>query len=270
MASFQAGAVQMAATGDKERNRAVAARLVRAAAAAGARLVVLPEVFGWRGPRNEEALEAETIPGPTTEGLARLARELGIHLVAGSLLERGGPGGRVYNTSCLLSPAGDIVARYRKIHLFDVDLPGRVQVRESDTRAPGTEVVVADTPFCPIGLSVCYDLRFPELYRRLARGGAALVTVPSAFTAPTGRAHWETLMRARAIENQLFVVAANQFGPNAHGFEDWGDSMVVDPWGEILARVRDGEGIAVARIDLERLATVRREMPCLAHARLLS
>ncbi len=270
MGSFQAAAVQMAASTDKERNLVVATRLVRAAAAAGAGLVVLPEVFSWRGPRAEESDAAEAIPGPTTDRLAVLVRELGIHLVAGSLLERGAPGGKVYNTSCILSPEGGLLARYRTVHLVDVDLPGRVLVRESDTRCHGAQAVVADTDLGRIGLSVCYDLRFPELYRRLTRCGATIVTVPSAFTAPTGRAHWETLLRARAIENQTFVIAANQFGRNAHGFEDYGNSMVVDPWGEILARAGDDEGIVAARIDLERLAAVRREMPCLAHARLLS
>ena len=268
MAQFQAALVQMAAGPDKETNLERAARLVRSAAAGGAALVVLPEVFSWRGPRAEEAGVAEAIPGPTTECCARLARELGLHLVAGSILEQGEPHGRAYNTSCLFAPDGRLVARYRKMHLFDVDLPGAVQVRESDMRAHGTAPVAVETAIGTIGLSICYDLRFPELYRHLARRGATILTVPSAFTAPTGRAHWEPLLRARAIENQAYVLAPNQYGPNPHGFEDYGHSMVIDPWGEIIARAGAGEEVLVATIDPEHLARIRRQMPCLAHIRL--
>jgi predicted amidohydrolase len=266
---FQAAAIQMAAGPDKAANLDRAARLVREAAAGGAALVVLPEVFAWRGPAREEPRAAEAIPGPTTERLAALARELAIHLVAGSILEAGAPGGKVYNTSCLFAPSGALVARYRKIHLFDVDLPERGRVRESDARAHGAaEPVVAATALAPIGLSICYDLRFPELYRRLVRAGADVVAVPSAFTATTGRAHWEPLLRARAIENQLYVVAADQFGRNPHGFEDHGHSMIVGPWGEVLASAPDGEAVVRATIDLDYLGRVRRELPCLAHVRL--
>jgi predicted amidohydrolase len=259
----------MAATADKDRNLGIATRLVRGAAARGAALVALPEVFSWRGPRAEEISAAEAIPGPTIDRVGALARELGIHIVAGSILERGAPEGKVYNTSCLVSPRGEILARYRKLHLFDVDLPGRVQVRESDTRAPGATPVLADTALARIGLSICYDLRFPELYRWFAERGATIVTLPSAFTAPTGRAHWEILVRARAIENQVFVIAPNQFGPNAQGFEDYGHTMIVGPWGDVLAHAEDGEAVVHATIDRAILARVRRELPCLAHARLL-
>lgn len=269
MAPFQVGAVQLAATANKGDNLQLADRLVREAAGGGASLVVLPEVFNWRGPRRDEAAAAEWIPGPTTDRCASLARELRIHLVAGSILERGGPDDKAYNTSCLFSPTGQLVARYRKIHLFDIDLPGQVQVRESDTRAPGSDPVVAATQLGTVGLSICYDLRFPELYRALVRGGATIVTIPAAFTAPTGRAHWESLLRARAIENQVYVIAPNQFGSNPHGFEDYGNTMIVDPWGDILARARASEIIVRATIDLDHLAAVRREMPCLSHARLL-
>jgi predicted amidohydrolase len=268
MRRFQAAAAQMAATSDKAANLATAARLVREAAAGGAALVVLPEVFNWRGARREEAGAAEPIPGPTTEYCAALACELGVHLIAGSILECGGPAGKAYNTSCVFTPAGELIARYRKIHLFDVDLTGRVQVRESDTRVHGTEPVVVDTALAKIGLSICYDLRFPELYRRLVRADATVVTVPSAFTAPTGRAHWESLLRARAIENQVYVIAPNQFGCTPHGFDDYGHTMVIGPWGEVLACAPAGETLAWATIDLDQLAAVRREMPCLAHARL--
>jgi predicted amidohydrolase len=200
--------------------------------------------------------------------LAELARTLGIHLCAGSLLERVPGEPRAYNTSCLFDPGGRLLARYRKIHLFDVDLPGRVTVRESATRAPGDEVVAVPTELGTLGLSVCYDLRFPELYRRLARAGAEVLLVPSAFTFPTGAAHWEVLCRARAVENQCYLIAPDQTGTSPHGFPDFGDSLIADPWGRVLARAGDGEGVVTAEIDRAYLARVRRELPCLTHARL--
>jgi predicted amidohydrolase len=200
--------------------------------------------------------------------MSALARECSIHLCAGSILEAAPGGARAYNTSCLFDPTGRLVARYRKIHLFDVDLPGRVTVRESETRTPGADVVTVPTALGTLGLSICYDLRFPELYRKLAGGGAQVLLVPSAFTFPTGSAHWEVLCRARAIENQCWLVAADQTGMSPHGFADWGESMIVDPWGRVVARAGDGDGIVTAEIDLGYLARVRRELPCLDHARL--
>ena len=268
MERFLAAVVQMSSGADRAGNVRRASGFVREAAARGVRLVVLPEVFAWRGPRAEEAAVAEPIPGPITARLAALARELAIHLCAGSLLERVPGEARAYNTSCLFDPRGELVARYRKLHLFDVDLPGRVSVRESTTRAPGAEVTAAPTELGTLGLSVCYDLRFPELYRRLMRAGAEVLLVPSAFTFPTGAAHWEVLCRARAIENQCYLVAPDQAGTSPHGFADYGESLIVDPWGRVLARAGDGEGVITAEIDRAYLARVRRELPCLAHARL--
>jgi len=268
MERYVAAAVQMSSGSDQGANLARASTLVREAAARGARLVVLPEVFAWRGPRGEESAAIEPIPGPTTEAMAALARECSIHICAGSTLESVPGEARAYNTSCVFDPSGRLVARYRKVHLFDVDLPGRVTVRESDSRAPGTDVVTVPTPLGTLGLSICYDLRFPELYRALARGGAQLLLVPSAFTFPTGSAHWEVLCRARAIENQCWLIAADQTGTSPHGHADWGDSMIVDPWGRVVARAADGEGIALAEIDLGALARIRRELPSLAHVRL--
>ncbi len=268
MVRYLSAAVQMSSGADRARNLARATALVREAAARGARLVVLPEVFAWRGPRADEAAAAEPVPGPTTTTLAALARELAIHLCAGSLLETVVGEPRPYNTSCLFDPTGALVSRYRKIHLFDVELPGRVSVRESDQRAPGMEVVTARTPLGTLGLSICYDLRFPELYRRLVDAGAEVLLMPSAFTFPTGAAHWEVLCRARAIESQCYLIAPDQTGMSPHGFADWGDSLIVDPWGRVLARAGDGEGIALAEIDLDHVARVRRELPSLAHRRL--
>ena len=268
MRRYTAAAVQMQSGSDRAANLARAEALVRDAAARGARLVVLPEVFAWRGPAAEEAAIAEPVPGPTTARLGAVARELGVWLVAGSLHERADGERRVFNTSCLVDPRGEIVARYRKLHLFDVDLPGRVVIQESATRAPGAEVVAAATDLGTLGLSICYDLRFPELYRRLSLSGAEVLLVPSAFTFPTGAAHWEVLLRARAVENQCYLIAANQAGRSPQGVADWGDSMVVDPWGRVLARAGEGEAVVSAEIDLDYLARVRRELPALAHARL--
>jgi predicted amidohydrolase len=268
MRRFVAAVAQMSSGAERARNVARAADLVRTAAERGAKLVVLPEVFPWRGPRDAEPGQAETIPGPTTAAMADVARAAGVWLVMGSMLEQGPDGGRSWNTSVLLSPAGAIVARYRKIHLFDVELPGRVSVRESDARAPGAEVVAAQTELGTIGMSICYDLRFPELYRRLVAQGAELLVMPSAFTFVTGAAHWTVLCRARAIESQCYFLAANQTGPSAHGHLDYGHSMIVDPWGTVLAEAPEGEGLAVAEIDRDYVSRVRREMPCLDHRRL--
>jgi predicted amidohydrolase len=264
-----AAAIQMQSGPDVEANLARADVLVRTAADRGAALVVLPEVFTWRGLRDDEAAIPTTVPGAVSDWLCRLAADLRVLLVGGSFLERSPEARRAYNTSLLIDATGTIRASYRKMHLFDVDLPGRVTVRESDARVPGGEVVTVATDLGTIGMSICYDLRFPELYRRLASAGATIVTVPSAFTAHTGAAHWEPLLRARAIENQVYVIAPNQTGTSPHGFADYGHSMIVDPWGTVVARIDDGEGVITAEIDADLLARVRQEMPCLAHARLL-
>ncbi len=266
--TYLAAAIQMTAGADKLANLERAERLVRVGAARGANLVALPEVFNWRGKRPEQAAAAETLDGESLSLMSRLARELRIHIAAGSITERAGDSARSYNTSVLLGPDGGRIAVYRKIHLFDVDLPGRVTVRESDSKLGGADVVCAETPLGAIGLSICYDLRFPELYRRLAFAGARIIMVPSAFTFPTGEAHWEPLVRVRAIENQAYVIAPAQFGPNLYGYSDYGNSMIVDPWGRVLARAADQEGVVVAPIDLEYQDRVRSELPALKHARL--
>jgi len=263
-----AAAIQMSAGREKADNLERAERLIRLAAARSAQLVVLPEVFNWRGKRAEESGESETLDGPTLSLMARLAAEHKLYLAAGSITERPPQEGKSYNTSVLFGPGGARIAIYRKIHLFDVDLPGRVTIKESDAKLSGGEVVCADTSLGKIGLTICYDLRFPELYRMLAHKGAQIVTVPSAFTFPTGEAHWEVLLRARAIENQCYVIAPGQFGPNVHGFSDYGNSMIVDPWGRVLARAADQEGVIIAPLDLDYLAKVRRELPSLTHIRL--
>jgi predicted amidohydrolase len=266
--TYLAAAIQMNAGSDKAANLERAERLVRVGAARGANLVALPEVFNWRGKRNEQAAAAETLDGQSLMLMSRLARELGIHIVAGSITEQIDGESRCYNTSALFGPDGGRIAAYRKIHLFDVDLPGRVTVRESDAKLAGADVVTGATLLGAIGLSICYDLRFPELYRRLTFAGAQIIAIPSAFTFPTGEAHWEPLLRARAIENQAYVIAPAQFGPNVYGYSDYGNSMIVDPWGRVIARAADQEGVVVAPIDLEYQERVRRELPALKHARL--
>jgi len=263
-----AAAIQMTTTSDKAANLEKAEALIRLASARGARLVALPEVFNWRGVRGDEAAAAESLEGPTLTLMGGLARELEIYLVAGSITEHVPGQSRRYNTSVIFEPDGSRLAVYRKIHLFDVDLPGRVTIKESEVKIPGEEVVTASTRLGTAGLTICYDLRFPELYRRLAFAGARILMIPSAFTFPTGEAHWETLIRARAIENQCYVIAPAQFGPNVHGFSDYGNSMIVDPWGRVLARAADLEGVVIAPLDMEYLERVRRELPSLANARL--
>lgn len=267
---FLAAVCQLRSTSDAETNLREAEALIRAAAGRGAQLVATPENTDFLGPHDEKVRRAEPLDGPTPARFAALARELGIHLLLGSFAERGPDAAHCYNTSVLLGPDGGRLAAYRKIHLFDVDVPGGVTFRESDTVAPGDEVVLADTAFGAIGLTICYDLRFGELYRALAARGAELITIPSAFTAATGKAHWEVLVRARAIETQCWVLAPGQHGSHDDGGlrESHGESMIVDPWGQVVARVPDGPGIAVAEIDPTRTARVRRAIPLAAHRRL--
>jgi deaminated glutathione amidase len=237
-------------------------------AARGAQLVALPEMFNCYGRPEAMLAAAELIPGPTSERMSALAARLHITLVAGSMPEQSDRADRVYNTSLLFGPDGSLLASYRKVHLFDVDLPERVSVRESSWSLPGDSFSVAATPCGRLGQAICYDLRFPELFRELAARDMEILVVPSAFTLATGRDHWELLVRARALENQVFVVAPNQFGTHAPGLMSYGRSLIVDPWGTPLATAADGEGLAVAEIDLARLADIRRQLPALSHRRL--
>jgi len=265
---FLAAAIQLCAGSNKAANLDKAEAFVVEAARQAAQLVVLPEVFLSRGLRSEERAAAEPIPGPSTERLSALARRLNIHLVAGSILEQTG-GDRVFNTSVVFDARGELIGCYRKLHLFDVDIPGHVSIRESETRAPSDRSVTVSTALGVLGLSVCYDLRFPELYRQLTRAGAEIITVPAAFTFPTGAAHWEILLRARAIENQVYVVAPDQIGKSPSGVVDFGNSMIIDPWGVPLARAADREMVIFAEIDRDYQERVRRELPCLTHVKLL-
>jgi deaminated glutathione amidase len=260
-------AVQLTSTVDRERNLATADRLTRAAAAAGAELVVLPEKWAVLGTPEETAAGAEPLDGPTLTWARDTARELGIDLVAGSIAERVPGREKGSNTSVHIGPDGEDRAVYRKIHMFDVEVGGRTY-RESEHEQAGDEPVLSETAGgVELGLTVCYDLRFPELYRILAVRGARVITVSAAFTLATTRDHWEVLLRARAIEDQAFVIASNQVGEHAKGYRSGGRSMIVDPWGVVLAQAQDAETFITAELDLERQAEIRRTLPSLANRR---
>lgn len=263
---MRAAAIQLNSNADKARNLASAERLVRAAAAGGAELVALPEKWNQLASGEAMAADAEPLDGPSLEAARGWAHELGIHLLAGSIAERGGEDGRAFNTSVLIGPGGEDLAVYRKIHLFDVDA-GDVAYRESDHEQAGEEIVDATVGELGVGLTVCYDLRFPELFRILAVRGARLIAVPSAFTLATGRDHWETLLRARAIENQVFVLAPNQVGEAPPHYSSYGRSAIVDPWGVVLATAADGERFVVADLDLAAQERIREQLPSLANRR---
>jgi predicted amidohydrolase len=263
----RAAAVQLNSTEDTDRNFSTAERLVRAAAADGAELVVLPEKWTVLGTPEQLEAGAQSLDGPAISWARSIARELGIDLVAGSIVERRAGHSKFSNTSVHVGPDGDLRAVYRKIHMFDVEVDG-TEYRESDGEEPGDEIVASSlSGGVPLGMSICYDLRFPELYRILAVRGAEVVVIPSAFTLATTRDHWEVLIRARAIENQCFVIAPNQIGAHPPGHRSGGRSLIVDPWGVVLATAPDEETTIVAELDLDALAGIRRRLPSLAGRR---
>jgi predicted amidohydrolase len=270
MDGMRVAAVQLNSTSDKARNLDAAERLVRAAAADGAALVALPEKWNVLGDAAVLLDGAEPLDGPTLSAAASWARELSIHLLAGSVAEDVAGQEKSCNTSVLIGPDGEIEATYRKIHMFDVDVGG-VAYRESEHEKPGADVVTADLggelADLTLGMTVCYDLRFPELYRILAVRGANVIVVPSAFTVDTGKDHWEVLLRARAIENQAFVVAPNQIGAAPPQHRSYGRSAIVDPWGVVIAMAPDEECFVAADLDLELQARIRRSLPSLANRR---
>jgi predicted amidohydrolase len=264
---MRAAAIQLQSTPDRDRNVEAADRLVRMAVADGARLVVLPEKWPVLGTPEQVIAAAEPLDGPTATWARGMARELGIDLVAGSLTIRDDDGD-AYNTSLHFGPRGELAASYRKIHMFDVEVGDRVY-RESEHERPGEHPVLTRTADgIGVGLSVCYDLRFPDLYRALAVAGARVLTVCAAFTLTTTREqHWEVLLRARAIEDQCFVVASNQVGEHVPGLRSGGRSMIVDPWGIVLAQAPDKETYVIADLDLDRQDEIRRTLPSLANRR---
>jgi deaminated glutathione amidase len=260
-------AVQLNSTADQVANMAAADRLTRAAAADGAQLIVLPEKWTAMGSQEDLRASAEGLDGAAIEWARAIARELSVDLVAGSILERVPGQEKLANTSVHVDPSGEVRATYRKLHMFDVEVGGR-SYRESELEEPGDEIVMSRTDSgVELGLSICYDLRFPELYRILAVQGARVVTVPAAFTLTTTREHWEVLLRARAIENQTFVIAANQVGEHPAGQHSGGRSMIVDPWGVVLAQAPDSPGHIVADLDLAGQQEIRARLPSLANRR---
>jgi predicted amidohydrolase len=265
---MKAAALQMTSGPDVAANLAQARLLLEEAQAGEAQLAVLPENFAFMGMHDADKRavgEAEG-RGPIQDFLAATAQRLKLWVIAGTLPLRVAGDARVAAASLVYDAAGTVVARYDKIHLFDVELPERAEsYRESANMAPGTTPVVVDTPIGCVGLAVCYDVRFPELFRNLSAAGAEVLVLPSAFTAPTGRAHWETLLRARAIENLCHLIAPAQSGFHPNGRETYGDSMIVDHWGRILARLPRGRGCVIAEIDLARQAEVRKSFPALGH-----
>ncbi len=266
MSRHLVAAIQMNTVASKPDNVAAATRLVGEAVDRGASLVALPELFNCLADPDTMVAQAESIPGPTSNAMSELAARFNITLVAGSLAERTETG-KIFNTSLLIGPEGKELARYRKLHLFDIDLPGEVTFKESRNMEFGDRIAVTETRFGPIAQATCYDLRFPELFRVHVDLGAKILVLPAAFTMATGRDHWEILLRARAIENQMYVIAPNQSGHHANNLQTYGRSLIIDPWGTVLATAPDGEGVIIAEIDLDRLASIRSHLPCLQHRR---
>lgn len=264
---WKVAAIQLTSTTDVGRNVAIAERWIRKAASAGADLVALPENFAYLRAEGLRVSFSTPLDGDLVEEMRKLAREVRCHLLLGSIPERIPRSRRIHNTSVLIDPAGKVVAVYRKMHLFDIKIRGKVDLEESRFVAPGDRPVLARTRLGRLGLSVCYDLRFPELYRRLALDGAQVLFVPAAFTAYTGPHHWLPLLRARAIENQCWVVAPAQVGRHSAGRQSHGETAVVDPWGTVVERLPRRRGCLLADIDLDRVERVRRGLPCLRHTR---
>jgi deaminated glutathione amidase len=262
--TFRVAALQMVSVPDRERNIAQARRLIAEAAHDGAQLVLLPEYFCFMGFKDTDKLALrETLhDGPIQQFLSDAAREHRVWVIGGTLPLASPEPGRVLNTTLVFDPTGKQVARYDKIHLFSFE-KGEESFDEARTICPGSEVRTFDAPFGRVGLSVCYDLRFPELYRKM--GDCALIVVPSAFTYTTGRAHWETLLKARAVENQCYVLAAAQGGKHENGRRTWGHSMLIDPWGEILAVREEGAGVVAGSVDLARIEAIRQSLPAYRH-----
>ncbi|MEN6351786.1 MAG: carbon-nitrogen hydrolase family protein [Syntrophomonas sp.] len=257
---------QMKVGSNKEENLKRAERFIREAKSQGSELVILPEIFNAPYQTDLFPLYAEPFPGPSTEILSKTARNCGVCLIGGSIIERD-EDGRLYNSSYVFNEEGDLVGRHRKVHLFDIDLPGRIAFRESDTLSAGSSITVFNFKSITIGLMICYDCRFPELVRAAALKGAKLLVIPAAFNLTTGPAHWELLMRCRAVDNQMFVAAASPARNNEVSYQAWGHSMVVDPWGSIIKEAGSDEEIISAVLDFSELERIRNELPLLKQRR---
>jgi predicted amidohydrolase len=257
--------VQLCNNSDEEANLERARAHLWKGVEEGADLVLFPENLPAVWPDQHKVSEAQPLDGPRVARICEWASDACVWILAGSVPVESGDPERIYNTSVLISSEGRVVASYRKVHLFDVEVPGQQAYRESANVLGGDDLVVADTPWGKLGMTVCYDLRFPEQYLRLREAGASIITAPSAFTAPTGRAHWEVLVRARALDSQCFVLAPNQWGYHGGRRASYGHSMAVDPWGQVLTCLEDGEGIAVAELDLDQVDRIRQRIPLRAH-----
>jgi predicted amidohydrolase len=264
--TFKAGICQMKVFDDKAANLVAATRMVREAASRGCRLAVLPEMFNCPYTTKYFPIYAEPIPGPASSQLSILAREEDIYLVAGSIPEKDDDG-RCYNTSMVFDPAGRMIAKHRKAHLFDIDIPGGITFFESETLSPGQKITTFETAFGTMGLAICYDMRFPELARAMTLRGARVLIYPAAFNQVTGPLHWEVLLRARAVDNQVFVIAASPANHPQSVYAAYGHSMAVDPWGKVIAEAGNGEMLLVTEINLETVDKVRKEIPVLKHRR---
>ena len=268
--------VQLNSQEDVGANLAKAVALVEEAARGGATLVSLPENFAFMGEEAQRLAHAEVIRtgqgartnGPIVAALSDVAKRCAVHIVAGGMPERGDDPNRPFNTSLLVDARGEVIAKYRKVHLFDVDLPDGTSLKESQATSAGAEASVTDVLGTKLGMTICYDLRFPELYRALGAKGARVVTVPAAFTLTTGKDHWHVLLRARAIENQVFILAPGQHGKHPRGRQTYGKSLIVDPWGDVLAQCGEGEGVAIATLDFAYQDKVRAALPCLDHRKM--
>lgn len=276
MTKLKVAAAQMSSGSNKEKNLAQAKKLIALAVRKKAKFIVLPEVFNYRGDLNEAVKFAEPVPGYSTDLISQLAKQYKIWILIGSMIEQSrrlGPGtqpSKPFNTSVLINPQGKIVSKYRKMHLFDIKLKGK-QILESSRNQAGKNPKLAKIENIKVGLSICYDLRFPELYRYYSKKGAQVLCIPSSFTKPTGEAHWHTLIKARAIENLSYVIAPNQAGIGSGGIKTYGHSLIVDPWGKILAEgPANGETVIFADIDLEYLKQVRKSLPALEHRKIFS
>ncbi len=263
---FIVAAVQFCSNEDKNRNLKLAGTYIDNAVKDGADVVVLPEMFNCCGHTKIMVENAEEIPGETINFLSDKARTHGIYIVCGSIFEKVDEN-KVHNTSVIVGRSGEILARYAKVHLFDVDIQDKIRYKESENVVAGQGIVTANMGGVEAGLSICYDLRFCELYRSLALNGAKIIFIPSAFTSTTGEYHWEPLVIARAIENQVFVVAANQIGTSPNNITCYGKSMIVDPWGRVLAKAKESENVITAEVDLSLLEEVRAEIPLFEHRR---
>ena len=277
MTRLKIAAIQMSSGPDKEKNLAQAKKIIGLAAKKNAKFIVLPEVFNYRGNLNEAAKQAESIPGCSTTFISQLAKKYKVWILIGSILEKveadlvsalKTQNTKPFNTSVLINPKGKIVAKYRKMHLFDIKLKGK-EILESSRNQAGKNPKLAKVENIKVGLSICYDLRFPELYRYYSKNGAKIICIPSSFTKPTGEAHWHTLIKARAIENFAYIIAPNQTGTGSGGVKTYGHSLIVDPWGKILAEgSADKEEVIFAEIDLDYLKKIRKNLPALEHRRL--